>query len=192
MFCYKCGKQLDEGTNFCPHCGATQKKDESNQQKEDTKRVKSSQKQLKANKKVIAIVCVVVVILGAVLGIISSNNAKKENEEAMINALIGTTWCAYWQHPGANVELTFVDKDTFLINLGPGNGTDEYKWEVTRVEGNKIVIKDTPSEKNIYGEYNAISEWISPGIDWSVSFSEDDGSYVPYALNHSGGTMNPQ
>lgn len=179
MFCYKCGKQFDEGTNICPHCGAAQNKDERSQQ-------------IKVNKKVIAIVCVVVVILGTVIGIISSNNAKKKKEEAMIDALIGTTWCAYWQHPGANVELTFVDKNTFLIDLGPGNGTDEYTWEVVKVDGNKIVIKDTPSEKNICGEYNAISEWISPGIDWSVSFTEDDGRYVPHALNHSGGTMNPQ
>ena len=27
MFCYKCGKQLEEGTAFCPDCGAAQNKE---------------------------------------------------------------------------------------------------------------------------------------------------------------------
>lgn len=188
MFCYKCGKQLDEGTNFCPHCGATQKKDENNQQKEDAKKVKSSQKQMKANKKVIAIACVAVVILGAIIGIVASISAKK-NEEAMIKAVIGTEWHGFHAGLGRYIDVIFEDEDTVLYDLGPGEGTDEYEWWVEKVDGNRLVIKDNPVAQDIYDEGGRQAQWYSLAIEYTIVFEKSGSVYMPYALINEDGNI---
>ena len=187
MFCYKCGKQLDDSMAFCPDCGTEQQKVVKNTLPINADKFKLIKNMTTHQKKLFAIVGVVLLILCTIAGGFVHKNAKKE---AMVKALIGTTWSSNFASAEDGIAVwSFVDEDTFMFDIGQRFDVREVKWWVKRVTDDTLIFNAERISPPIYDEVRDMYMNIGFNGDHIISFKKVNGSYIPYALIYGDGTV---
>lgn len=81
MYCQKCGKQIEEGSRFCPYCGSKNMSEpEQEREKQQPAPVKKEKKERKKRKAPVMIIAIVVLfILG--ISIFSGGDSSTSKEE---------------------------------------------------------------------------------------------------------------
>lgn len=123
MFCPKCGRQLEEGTSFCPNCGTAQQSNVTNKQTDSVSISKSSLK------KGILIAFVTIVLLCAGFAFLSTSFGDK-NTGTQGTATIGTAKVVgKWEKAdnSDNVVLS-INKDN-TGEMVSGGWAVKFTWE---------------------------------------------------------------
>lgn len=84
MFCYKCGKQIDDQAKICENCGAIiNSQSDSGEPTEQTNETSSNMPVKRKRKKpffIAIIVIIIVAIIGCAVSVLSDDNNQKDNE----------------------------------------------------------------------------------------------------------------
>ncbi len=173
MYCPNCGKENQEGTEFCASCGGALNK---SKKSFDLKSFDFKAFFTKYKYAVIAVVAVLVVILVVVVGKDSPEKAAKRFIKAMKNCDAADV-----------VDLMYIDEDVldevdmtkkeFKKELkeeldGEDCDTEDYKFKIisTKTKGKKATVK-------IKATYDGDSDTmelplIKSGSKWYIDFSE--------------------
>lgn len=118
MFCPKCGRQLEEGTSFCPNCGTAQQSNVTNKQTDSVSISKSSLK------KGILIAFVTIVLLCAGFAFLSTSFGEKSIETLGTAKVVGK-----WEKAdnSDNVVLS-INKDN-TGEMVSGGWAVKFTWE---------------------------------------------------------------
>lgn len=140
-FCSNCGKELAGDSSFCPNCGFALQENKKQKKYSGTGKHQILQNCIKSKKTMVALVCAVVVILGAIIGVMASSNTKKAK---MVDALVST----HWKSVGSDVdtEWHFVDsKKVFISHWGTS-----VRWRAVEVlDGPDTLVIAIGKEKSI-------------------------------------------
>ena len=123
MFCPKCGRQLEEGTSFCPNCGTAQQSNVTNKQTDSVSISKSFLK------KGILVAVVTIVLLCAGFAFLSTSFGDK-NTGTQGTATIGTAKVVgKWEKAdnSDNVVLS-INKDN-TGEMVSGGWAVKFTWE---------------------------------------------------------------
>ena len=118
MFCPKCGRQLEEGTSFCPNCGTAQQSNVTNKQTDSVSISKSS------HKKGILIAFVTIVLLCAGFAFLSTSFGEKSTGTLGTAKVVGK-----WEKAdnSDNVVLS-INKDN-TGEMVSGGWAVKFTWE---------------------------------------------------------------
>lgn len=175
MFCQSCGKQIEDGSRFCPYCGAANGSEK--EQKESSVKKGKSRKKKKAP--VIIIAIAVLVVLGVL--IFSDNDASSEKEQLI--ALIQNGYLGNYDTVTIKEVLESMDENAEW-NAGEAVSEEHY---IVEYKGNNITVQF--SVNGLEEEAFKVS-----GIDIAGMGSADmeaydvkiylDGIYQLYADSH--------
>lgn len=151
MYCKNCGKEIKEGNTFCTNCG-----------------VKVGEEQSKNNSKNnhfgILLVCIVIIILGVIIGsnIIVSNNAKNMGKSI-----------DYYEKTGA--FNNYIKNDESKIS---NNNTIENQTIISNSENNKNTNNISQISMEIYIDENGNAQVIE---QWTCNTNTGTEIYHPYS-----------
>lgn len=137
MYCQKCGKQIEEGSRFCPYCGSKNMSEpEQEREKQQPAPVKKEKKERKKRKAPVMIIAVVVLlILG--ISIFSGGDSSPSKEELI--ALVQNGYLGNYDTVTIKEVLEYTDEDAEW-NAGEATSGEYY---IVEYKGDDITIQFT-------------------------------------------------